>query len=300
MSAKFYRTSVFVLLFLGVVGISSIGINLISRYGRTQQTKQLQQASEQLAQGQYVSAIAIYDELLETDFSQPEILWSNRGYAYLGSQQYQAALASCQQAITLDAKLALAWNCQGEAQFYLGNNSAAQTAFQRAIAIEPKNTTYQLNQSQVLQNLGQHRQALELNQKAIATLESQQSPPTQTLALAFKRQGQSWLEIGKNKEALSAFKTSLEHQPEDLATQLGKAISLYRLGKYELAIKTLDKILSRQDLTPQQQATGWLYQGISLCQTPKSSAADRAFDRVIKLSQNPEHQKIARAGCGIK
>ena len=74
------------------------------------------------------------------------------------------------QATALASKAALAWNCQGEAQFYLGDNDAAQEAWQIAIAIEPNNPTFKINQSQVLQNLGQHRQAIELNQKAIALL----------------------------------------------------------------------------------------------------------------------------------
>ncbi|MEL6930090.1 MAG: tetratricopeptide repeat protein, partial [Cyanobacteria bacterium J06600_6] len=250
------------LFLLGIVGIGSIGLNLISRYWQTQQLKQVKQAREQLEQGQYISAIATYDKILKTDFAQPEILWANRGYAYLGLGQYQSALQSCSKATDIEPEVALAWNCQGEAQFHLGHQNAAFKAFQMAIATEPNNATFKLNQSQILQEQGQHDQALKLNQKAISLLESQQSNSESILALAFKRQGQSWLELDNNNQALTAFNQSLVNDPEDLFAQQGKAIALYRLGKYSQAIKTINQILLRQDLTPEQEATSWLYKAI--------------------------------------
>lgn len=298
-SAKFYRLLTLMIVLLGVMGIGSIGLNLATKYWQTKQLGQMQQARDLVAQGKYQSAIAAYDRLLETDIAQPQILWTNRGYAYLGLKQSQPALKSCLQATEIDPKAALAWNCQGEAQFYLGNNETALTAFERAIAINPQNEIFKLNQSQILQDLGKHSQAIKVNQEAIALLESQ-SPADDILALAYKRQGQSWLELEKNKEALAAFKKSLTYQPEDLAVQQGKAVTLYRLGKYSQAISTSNKILERQDLTTEQQAISWLYKGISLCQTSQASAADRAFARVLKLSQDPLSRKIAKAGCGIR
>lgn len=117
--------------------------------------------------------------------------------------------------------------------------------------------------------------------------------------MAFKRQGQSWLELAKNKEALTAFNNSLAYQPEDIAAQQGKAISLYRLGNYERAIKIIEQILDSPELTSEQQAINWLYKGVSLCQTSQSSVATKAFAKVIKLSKNPPDRKIAKAGCGI-
>ena len=298
-SAKFYRLLTLAIVLLGIVGIGSIGLNLITKYWQTKQLQQMQQASKLLAQGQYQSAIAAYDRLIETDTAQPQILWANRGYAYLGLNRYKSALESCSQATDLNPKAALAWNCQGEAQFNLGNSDAALNDLERASALKPKDAIFKLNQSQVLQDLGQHRQAIKVNQEAIALLESQ-SPADNILALAYKRQGQNWLELQENQEALTAFQKSLAERAEDLAAQQGKAVALYRLGNYERAIATLDKILSRKDLTSEQQATSWLYKGISLCQTPQASTAKKAFAKVLELTENPQSRKIAKAGCGIK
>ena len=299
MNAKFYRLLTFAIFILGIVGLGSIGLNLITKYQQVQQLEQMHWANEMLSEGKYQQAIAAYEELEATDLVKAPILWTNRGYAYLGLDRYTSALESCSQATTLNPRAALAWNCKGEAQFYLGNNNAALTAMNRAIALEPNNATFKLNQSQVLQELGQHRQAIELNQNAIALLKSQQSSKN-TLAMAFKGQGQSWLELDQNQKALSAFDKSLIYKPKDVAAQQGLAIALYRLGEYSQAIKTIEQILDRQDLTIEQQAINWLYKAISLCETPQISKSKAAFSNVIKFSNNPELLKIAKSGCGIR
>jgi tetratricopeptide (TPR) repeat protein len=301
-NVKFSRLLTSIIFFLGIGGIIGLGSILIVKYLQTQQIQQTQQANDLLAQKKYSLALAAYNQLLETNSAQSYLLWANRGAALLKLKQYQAALKSCSQATSLNQRADLAWNCRGEALYYLGRSNDALTAFKQAIAINPQNATFWLNQNQVLFDLAQHQQALAATKEAIALLQSQPATDLKNrqLAIAWRQQGQSLLELQQNKQALAAFNQSLTYQPDYLATQQGRGIALYRLGRYAQAIQIFEQILQQDNLTPQQQAINWLYKGTSLCQTSQAEAATKAFKQVLELSNNVQLRKIAQAGCGIQ
>jgi tetratricopeptide (TPR) repeat protein len=302
-NVKFSRLLTIIIFLLSIGGIIGLGSILIVRYLQTQQIQQTQQANNLLAQKKYSLAISAYDRLLKTDSNsaQSYLLWANRGAALLKLNQYQAALKSCSQATSLNQRADLAWNCRGEALYYLGRSNDALTAFKQAIAINPQNATFWLNQNQVLFDLAQHQQAIAATKEAIALLQSQPATATKNrqLAIAWRRQGQSQLELKQNQQALAAFNQSLTYQPQYLAAQQDRGITLYRLGNYAQAIQTFEQILQQDNLTPQQQAINWLYKGTSLCQISQTDAAIQAFKQVLQLTNNVQLQKIARAGCGI-
>ena len=204
MNAKFSRLLTIVFFLLAIVGLGSIGFNLIATYLQTKQISQIQEANNFLAQKKYSSAVAAYDQLLESNSAESYILWANRGSALLGLKEYQTALRSCSKATSIYQRADLAWNCRGEALFYLGQYDAALTAFQRAIAINPRHATFWLNQNKVLLKLSQHLRAISANKQAIALLQSQpQNPPNlEYLAIALRRQGHSWLALQENQQAL--------------------------------------------------------------------------------------------------
>jgi tetratricopeptide (TPR) repeat protein len=121
-NVKFSRLLTIINFLLGIGGIIGLGSILIFKYLQTQQLQQTQQANNLLAQKKYSLAIAAYDRLLETDSAKSYLLWSNRGAALLKLNQYQQALQSCSQATDLNQKADLAWNCRGEALYYLGQD----------------------------------------------------------------------------------------------------------------------------------------------------------------------------------
>ena len=302
MNVKLPRSLAIIIFLLGIGGTIALGLTLVVKYLQVQQIQQTQQANNLLVQKKYTLAITAYDRLLKDNTAQPHILLANRGTALLGLHQYQKALQSCSQATELKPKADLAWNCRGEALYHLGQYDGAFAAWEQAIALNPQNATFWLNQNQVLLDLAQHEQAITASQEAIALLQSQ--PPTSTtnhhLTIALSRQGQSWLELNKNHQALTAFNQSLTYQPNNIAAQQGIGVALYRLGDYSEAIQTFEQILQRDNLTQQQQATNWLYQGLSFCETPQASAATEAFKQVLQLTKNTQLRKIAQAGCGIR
>lgn len=298
-SDNFSRLVKIIALLLCTGGIL-FGFNLVVRYFRLQQ---LQEASRLLAQKEYSAAVTAYDELLQTDVARPHILWINRGYALAGLNRYDDMLQSCMMATKVHPQAAMAWNCRGEALYHLGRDETAVESFERAIALYPQNAAFWLNQAQVLFRLQRYNVALAANEQAIELLAKSRLKnlfARRLRAIAYEQQGQSLLATNRPEQALAAFEQSLKYAPNYLAAQQKKGIALYRLNRHGLAIEVFEQILQRKDLTPEQQAINLLYKGLSLCQTQKKSAADRAFSQVLQLTTNDKVEAIAKAGCGIR
>ena len=298
--SKLYKIIIF-LLFIG--GITGLGLNLITKYRQMQKLQEIQQANELLRQKKHAAAIIAYDRLLQNDTAQTDLLWINRGYAWLGLNQYNEMLQSCSAATLIQPKAALAWNCRGEALYYLGQPETALRAFKKAICLNNQNATFWLNRSRVLTDLQQYQQAIAANEEAIKLLSPskfQKNSDRPKKAIALEQQGQIWLQAKENKQALATFNRSLKEQPNYLPAQQGKGIALYRLGLYNNATDSFTTILQRDDLTPEQSAINWLYQGISLCETDQIADSAEAFKQVLKLTKNSEAREIAIAGCGIR
>ena len=303
MKSNFSRLFKIIIFLLLIGGITALGLDLRTKYVKMQEIRKIQQAKDLLEQKKYTAAIAAYNRLLQTETTQPDSLLINRGYAWLGLIQYDEMLQSCVDASLINPQAPLAWNCRGEALYYLGQPDAALEALSKAIAIDSQDATFWLNQSRVFADLQQYDQAIAASKQAIKLL-SKSKPKNNSqgreLAIAHNQQGQSWLETQQNQQALAAFNRSLEYVPNYLPAQQGKGIALYRLGQYIQAAKAFATVLHRDDLTPEQSAINWLYRGISLCETPRISSAPEAFKQVLKLTKNSQARAIAKAGCGIR
>ncbi|MEL6441229.1 MAG: tetratricopeptide repeat protein [Cyanobacteria bacterium J06621_8] len=289
------------LIFLG--GIIGISLSLKTRYAQWQELQDLSQANDLASQGQHGEAIAVYNRLIQANPQQSHLIWINRGYTWLGLEQYEEVLHSCSAATVIRPQNPLGWNCRGEALHYLGRNQRALQALDKAIAINPRNPTFWLNQSSVLRELNKHRQAIAASKEASKLLLESQSPDSEVksqLALAFNHQGQVWLELGQNKRALEAFEQSLEQVADSLPALQGAGMASYQLGDYDGAVKLFTEALQQDNLTVEQQAINWLYQGISFCAVNQVNEASQAFKQVLRLSTNPQYQKLAQAGCGIQ
>ena len=303
MKSNFSRLFKIIIFLLFIGGITGLGLDLRTKYVKIQEIEKIQQAKDLLEQKKYTAAIAAYERLLQTETAQTHLLWINRGYAWSGLNQYDKMLHSCTTASIIKPQASLAWNCRGEALYYLGQPDAALEALRKAIAIDSQDATFWLNQGRIFADLQQYDRAIAASKQAIKLL-SKSKPKNDSerreLAIAHNQQGQSWLETQQNKQALSAFKRSLEYLPNYLPPQQGKGIALYRSGQYIQAATAFTTVLQRDDLTPEQSAINLLYRGISLCETPQISSAPQAFQQVLKLTKNSQARAIAKAGCGIR
>ena len=307
-SNNFAKWVKIIVLLICLGGIAGLGIYLKNRYDRVQQ---IQQGDRLLAQKKYSAAITAYDRLLQTDIAQPHLLWVNRGYAFSGLNEYDDMLQSCSEAIEIEPDAALAWNCRGEALYHLKQDREALDAFERAAQIDSQ-PIFWLNQAVVLDRFKKYERAIAASEKAI---ELSSTKPQRAMqrdlgglpherlhqeAIAFYLKGQSLLKIGRYERASVAFEQSLANSANYLPAKQGLAIALYQLGRDREAIAAFESVLQSQDLTQEQTAVAMSYQAASLCQIGKTNAAGQIFSQIIKLTDDPQLQKIARTGCGIR
>ncbi|WP_319421567.1 tetratricopeptide repeat protein [Pleurocapsa sp. FMAR1] len=289
-----------ILLMLCFGGFCWLSFKLIDKYTHIQQFKQ---ANNLLNLKQYSLAIDAYDKLLPTMIGQKHPIWVNRGYAFMGLNQYQDMLDSCSTAILIEPKADLGWNCQGEAMYHLKQYQKALIAFDQATALNGKEATFWLNKSRVLFQLQEYEKAIGASEKAIALTkeyQSQNSTAEPNLAIAFNQKGHSLLKLNQYSPALTAFNQALENSPNYISAQQGKGISLYNLGKYNQAIEIFEQIVQLSNLAPKQKIMSWLYQGVIYCQLKQPATAKEAFATVLKFTSDPQSQKIAQAECGIR
>lgn len=281
-------------------GVAWFGFSLLGKY---QQIQQFKQADNLLSKEKYRSAIAAYDRLLTANVDQGHLIWINRGYAFLGLNQYQKMFQSCSTATLIEPDAALGWNCQGKALYYLGQHQNALKAFEKATTKNSEEATFWLNKARVLSELQKYNKAITASEQAIKLLEqstvNNKDMPT-SLAIAFNQKGQNLLKVKQYKKSLVAFEQSLKNSPDYLSAQQGKGITLYELGKYEQALAVFAEILQRKDLSNEQKAMSLLYRGVSFCQTQNNIAAEQAFQEVVALTTDPQGQQIAQKGCGIQ
>ena len=301
MKSKNFSTWVKIIILLVCLGgITGLGFYLRDKYRQIQQT---QHADNLLAQNKYSAAIVAYDRLLQINTAQAHLLWINRGYAFLGLKQYERMRQSCSQATSIEPEAALAWNCRGEALYYLKRDREAMSAFERATALDSQKAMFWLNKAVVLNRLKHYDRAISASNRAVKLLpESASQDPNyrRQKAIAFNQKGQGLLNSARHQQALTAFERSLTYSPDYLPARQGVAVALYELKHYQQAITAFEEILQGYDLTQKQQVVLMLYLASSLCHSQKTAAARQVFWEIIELTDNPQSQKIARSGCGIR
>ena len=105
-SSKLIKT---ITLLVCASGVAWFGFSLLGKY---QQVQQLKQGDRLLEKGEYSLAIEAYDRLLTGNLDKDHLIWINRGYSFLGLNQYQEMLQSCSTATLIEPNAALGWNCQ--------------------------------------------------------------------------------------------------------------------------------------------------------------------------------------------
>ena len=284
-----------------IASVGAVGYNskLVVEY---LQLKQLRQVKKFEQQQQYQQAVAAYDLLLQGHNSYRDRLWLNRGYALGKLQQYEAMLKSCSAATLIQPRLAHGWNCQGEANYHLKNYRQAVNNFDAAISINSQEPTFWLNKSESLSQLKQDLAAYAANVRAIKLMEQDRLDRKEqaSLAIAYNQQGELLLKQQKYDKALAAFEQSLKYDSEYLAARQGKGIAFYELGAYQQANWMFEEILQQEQLSQSQRALTLTHQGINFCYADRSQLATKVFERVLKLTNDPQLTAIAKAGCGIK
>ena len=101
------------------------------------------------ANGDYVGAIADYDEAIKID-SQPKFL-TNRGNAYQARKDYERAIADYDAALKLDPKFQRAYKTAARPQHGKGDRARALQDYAEAVRLDPSDKTAASNHQEMRQ-----------------------------------------------------------------------------------------------------------------------------------------------------
>ncbi len=133
---------------------------LTAVYGQLSYEQLRASVREKARQGDYPSAIAILNQLLE---SCPESAtdYNNRGLMYFCNEQFLLALQDYDLAIALNDKLDSAYNNRANCYAIQGNLAAALRDYERALDLNPSNLRALINQGITLREVAEYDLALE-------------------------------------------------------------------------------------------------------------------------------------------
>ncbi len=271
---------------LSIVAILFSGAALYwlgQEYLQANNQKQLLDSGDQeLKSKNYSEALAFYNKALRVDQNIASI-WINRGYALEGLEEYELMLQSCISATVIQPQSESALKCRGKALFHLKEYEETVKAWEKAIAINPEDPLAWISYGEALHKTEQYQASISAINRAIHLLKNNPQADSSSLPIAYNGQGKSLLKQHEYSYALEAFNKSLIYAPNYLAAQQGKALALTKLGKNQEASKIFAQLLIREDLSSEQQAITWLYQGINFCLMKQPPLAKAAFKKAQQL-----------------
>lgn len=197
-------------------------------------------------------AIASYDDAISLNPEYAEA-YNGRGVAYYVLSNLDAAVADFRQATAFDPEFAIAHHNLGNALVARGEISAALTSVQRAVELSPRDPVYQLSLAGTLEEAGDYAAATQAYRVAI-DLDPE-------FARAYSSLGRVLLEQGQLAEAEEILQRGLAIQPTrpSLHKNLGRVF--LGQGKLEAASAELQQAV---DLSPAHQQPELLFQSPDL------------------------------------
>ncbi|NEQ52968.1 MAG: tetratricopeptide repeat protein, partial [Leptolyngbya sp. SIO3F4] len=219
-----------------------------------------------IQQGDYVGAIAMLDQLLQTEPSQPK-LWHTKAVAHLSLGQPDAAIIAIDQALRLNPEMAIAHRLLGKARsqngdaagaikaykqatrFYLNqqDKANAQSCLQQIEQLQPKSTglisaNNFLAQATAKIQQGNYRQALQDINWML------QLEPNNTNILA--QRGMLHAHCHNRDAAIKDFAYAMQLEPNNPNLRLQRGEMHLLLGNIDNALADFSALLSLKALDP--------------------------------------------------
>lgn len=299
------------------------------------------------ALGQYEAAIRVYDQAIAIDPERADV-WTQQGWAlerlnrptealtsytravelapessqalvgqctaFNQVEQYDMALAACQQAIQGDGVwwpvgAAQAWSEQAQALAGTGMLAEALAASNRAVGIHPDYSEAHRNRSVILWYLGVQQetpeqaladfvQAAEAAAAAIA-LDPEAARAWANLGRILRSQGQLLAAYGNQaqagiayQEALTAYQEAIALDGNDAGVWSNYSVVLWTLGQYDDALNAADEAIGIDAASAQ----AWQNQGAALVALGRYVAAQASYEQAVRLD---EQNATAWASLGI-
>jgi eukaryotic-like serine/threonine-protein kinase len=169
-SSKFGKIIILLIVFgIGLIIIKNLlfsGSNNVTISNETNVNELLQQGDRLRQEDQYDEAIAIYQQIIETEPTNSNAYWG-LCYSLNSIGKAQDGLSACEKALSLNSNYPEAFWSKGAALEQLGDNEGALNAYQKAISLKPNFPEAWNNQGTVLMKLKRYNEAFNAYQKAL-------------------------------------------------------------------------------------------------------------------------------------
>ncbi|MEQ9623550.1 tetratricopeptide repeat protein [Coleofasciculus chthonoplastes] len=203
--------------------------------------------------------------------------WFNQGVTLYELGRYEEALASYDQAISLQPDFYQAWGNRGGALSELGRNEEALTSYDQAISLQPDYYKTWENRGIVLSELGRYEEALASYDQAISLQPD--------FYQAWSNRGVELDKLGRHEEALASYDQAISLQPDFYQAWSNRGVELDKLGRHEEALASYDQAISLQPDFYQV----WVNRGGVLSELGRNEEALANFDQAISLQ--PDYYK---------
>jgi tetratricopeptide (TPR) repeat protein len=250
---------------------------------------QLELGNLLVAAKEYEAAVASYDQALKIkpDFHQA---WYNRGGALADLGRLEEAVASYDQALKIKPDKDEAWTNRGVALFNLGRLEEAVASFDQALKIKPDKDEAWYNRGIALRNLGRLEEAVASFDQAL-----QFKPDDHE---AWNNRGYALMNLGRLEEAVASFDQAPKIKPDDHEAWYNRGIALRNLGRLEEAVASYDQALK---IKPDDHEA-WNNRGGALADLGRLEEAVASFDQALKIKPDKDeawyNRGIALADLG--
>lgn len=267
--------------------------------------------------GKYEDAIAIYDRALNSNPTNPAVVWRSRGLALSRLQKYNEAIASYDRSLAIAPNDAQALGSKGFAFWKLGKREEAINFYTQSLSVKPDSANTLNNRAVALIELKRYAEALKDVDRSIEidpNLSDSWNLRGEIMLYGLKRYEEAviacdrairiqpnypvaWLHRGdalsrlqRYQEALFSYEEALKNKPNFPEAWLSKAITLSLQKKYDEAIASVDRALKYRDNYPD----AWFAKGIILSKLGKHREAVSAYDKSLALKPDDKVVQDAR------
>ncbi|MBL6749848.1 MAG: tetratricopeptide repeat protein [Nevskia sp.] len=239
-------------------------------------------AEAYLAEGEYDSAIADYDALLQLSPNDPEYYYS-RGEAYRGKGDKDQAIADYTQAIKLDPRNAWAYCNRGNVYRTKGDYARAMADYNHAVELSPRDAGLYYNRGTAYKNMADDDHAIADYDIAIKL------DPKHVLA--YYNRGTSYRSKGDLDRAIADYSSALRLDPKISKGYYNRANAYWAKGKLDEALADYDQTVQ---LTPKD---AWPYFNRAGVYMAKGNYERAMADYGHSLQLNPRNAD-AHVGLG--
>ncbi|MEH2118375.1 tetratricopeptide repeat protein [Nostoc sp.] len=201
------------------------------------------------------------------------------------ADEFEAAIASYDQALKFQPDYHDAWNNRGNALYNLGRNEEAITSYDQALKFQPDYHLAWFNLGIVLNNLGCFEEAIASYDQALKFQPDYHD--------AWNNRGIVLRNLRRNEEAIASYDQVLKIKPDYHRAWYNRGYALDDLGRNEEAIASYDQALKFQ----LDYHRAWNNRGIALYNLGRNEEAIASFDQVLKFQPDDYQAWYNKACC---